>query len=153
MTVSQLDIQKSTEPKPMERLDVRPRSPWRRIFRRVFWLSLMFVVGAIAGGAGSAIMIDRMRHEILAHPEKLPDRLMTTIRHDAGSTLTESQDRAIREIIDRHHARFMKLHNEFHPQVKSELDALETDIGAVLTEEQRNLWLPRFRFVRQRMMP
>ena len=153
MSITQPSGKKIADLRTAATIGTRAHRPWRRMLRRAFWLILMFVVGAIAGGAGTTILIERMRSEILKHPEKLADRLMMTIRHDAGSSLTVSQDRVIREIIDRHHDRFMKLHNEFHPQVMSEIDALESDVAAALTEEQRKLWLPRFRFVRERMMP
>ena len=153
MSATQPQDEKAADGQSVATIVARPKRPWRRLFRRVFWLSAMFVAGAFAGGAVTTILIDRMRSEILKHPEKLADRLMMTIRHDAGSSLTETQDRAIREIIDRHHARFMKLHNEYHPKVVSEIDALETDLAAAMTEEQRNIWLSRFRCVRERMMP
>lgn len=153
MAISQLADQSDVLDKSVVRTGVQPHNSRWRICQRVFWLSLMFIAGGIAGSAGTTILIERMRHEILTQPEQMADRLMFTVRHDLGSTLTASQERTIREIIDRHHARFMELHNEFHPLIMSEIDALEADMAKALTEEQRNIWLPRFRFVRQRMIP
>lgn len=132
-------------------MTIAPRRNVRRILRRAFWLGLMFVAGALAGAAGTTIQIERMRHEFVTHPERIAERLTLMIKHDAG--LTDAETQAVRQIVEQHHLRFMKLHHEFHPKIRAEFEALETEVGAVMTEAQRQRWQTRFRMFRERMIP
>lgn len=128
----------------------KPRS-WRRIFRRVFWLGLMFAVGAVAGSAGTIVTISQMRSKLLNEPEQMADRFTELVRCDAG--LNDQETEVIRVIVDRHHAKMLAMHREFYPQVQAELNSLESDICAVLTPQQHERWLPRFRMFRKFVAP
>lgn len=121
-----------------------PVRMWRS---NAIWLSLMFIAGIVAGSAGTIIQVDRMRREMLAHPDRIVDRLTSDIRRDAG--LNDSETENIRTIVERHHQRMMSL----IPRMAEEFDALEKDIGEALTTTQRERWEPRFKQFRQHVFP
>lgn len=139
------------DPHPEAVLASSKKCSLRRILRRVFWLGLMFSAGIVCGGAGTVMVITKVRAEASAHPELMGEHLTEMIRCDAG--LNDAETEKIRAIVDAHHERLMVIHAEVFPKIVAELDGLETEVSAALTPAQRDQWLPRFRFFRKVFTP
>jgi Spy/CpxP family protein refolding chaperone len=105
-----------------------------------------FIAGILVGVAGD--------HLYLIHNGRLSPRHATRFSADrmaerlAGQLdLSAQQKTQVQQIIERHRAKIDATMNAVRPQVRSEIDATNAEIDAVLTPEQRT----KFAAIRMKM--
>ena len=102
-------------------------------------LSLLIFLGGAACGAGVAThLIVRSLHQPGQHPEGLSEHITARLAHVLD--LTDAQRQQVRQIIARRHDALMDIRRDIQPRVEVELSTLESELDAVLSEDQREKW-------------
>ena len=122
-------------------------SRWRR------WLfALLIFLGGVACGAGVAvIVIARVAHHVLTHPEEAPQRIAMRLSHRLD--LSKEQTAQVEQIIRNHQGEIGEIRREIQPRIESQLTQLESDIAAVLTPQQQQKWHALVATLRSNWLP
>ena len=67
--------------------------------------------------------------------------------------LDDQQFRQVEEILRRRQAALQEIRREFQPLIETELDRVEDEISAVLSDEQRQKWESHFGHLRRTWIP
>ena len=127
------------------------RAPRRRLGIRIVLSLIIFVSGGAAGTGITLLVIrDRVLHAI-HHPEEMP----ALIAHRMRGTLhlSDEQVQQVEKILGRRQLALHAIRREFQPQVERELDRVETEVSAVLDDQQRRNWRERFEQMRGEWIP
>jgi len=127
------------------------RAPRRPLGVRVVLSLIIFVSGGAAGTGITLLVIrERVLHAI-HHPEEMP----ALIAHRMRGTLhlSDEQVRQVEEILGRRQLVLQAIRRQFQPQVEGELDRIETEVSAVLDDQQRRNWRERFEQMRGEWIP
>ncbi len=121
-------------PRAADRLASPPRATWANAF-------LLVALLLASAFAGAAIATRLTRERMLAaalHPEQLPDRLLSRLADDLA--LDAAQQAAVAQIVRDWNAAFVSLQAIAQPQRVAGFRALQADVSAALTPEQRRKW-------------
>lgn len=124
-----------SEPSPSIQPPVHKRRSW---IKPLILAVIVFLGGGVAGGAGTLMFIHRHLGEFIRHPEEAPQKLMPILKRRLG--LDEEQSTKIEAIIREHHRELLEIRYEVAPRVRTELDAIQTEVSGILTPSQRGLW-------------
>ncbi|MCP4594024.1 MAG: hypothetical protein GY842_25100 [bacterium] len=112
---------------------------------------VIFVAGAITGGAVTVGFLKHHVHQILTHPDEAAEHVASRLR--SRLDLTDLQFEQVRSILLRRHAELEDIRREVFPRVRSELDAAHGEIAAVLNEQQREQWADHYDYVIRTWFP
>jgi hypothetical protein len=129
--------------------DPSVRRRWRR--RHILMATVIFLGGAACGAAVASHLILRSIHQTMHHPEGLSAHIAARLTRVLD--LTDTQSQQVREIIERRQQALIAIRRDIQPKVEVELSILETDIHAVLNEEQRVKWQEHVRQFRTHWLP
>ena len=96
----------------------------------VIALAVTFVAGAAVG-----VVADRILHRRGPMPEFATQALVR--RLDRHLDLTDTQEKKVAAIIERHHTNISSLFTAVRPRVREEIEQANREIEQVLTPEQR----------------
>ena len=107
-------------------------------WRMAFFGTIILLAGLVIG---SASMIILMPHRLLKPPpgpEFNSLIMIPPLRHKLG--LTPEQTEKIKPILNRHIEKLNKIRMDARSEVGETLKQMNTDITAILTEEQKQIW-------------
>lgn len=118
--------------------EIEPVIPVTPPPRRTKWIAALIVAGAFVAGvlvgiAATHLLLHR------GHRRHMPGRASHFMaeRLDRRLDLTDEQEKKVKEIIARRHARMDQVWGSVHPRVRAEIDATNDEIAKILTPEQR----------------
>ena len=134
-----------TETHDISSLPRPPRRAWRPLV-----LGLILLTSGAAIGAGSALYVIEQRIVNLAEetPERVSDRATKDMRSRWDLSLEQSE--RLKEIFHARHVAMKAIREEVRPRLEEELEAMRTDVLAVLTPEQAAQWNEKFERLRKR---
>ncbi len=112
---------------------------------------LIFLGGAACGAAVATIAIKHGVHHGDQGPHTISSHI--TSRLAGMLDLTDDQAARVREIILRRHNALIDIRRDIQPRLEVELAVLETEIAAVLNEQQRAKWHAHAASVRAQWLP
>jgi hypothetical protein len=112
----------------------RPRGRWKIIALVV----LVFISGAVIGGAVATMFIVHEVQYAIHHPDEFPARL--TARLTRRLSLTSEQSEHVQRLIDERVDHLKIIRREFQPKFRAELYGLHADVDKVLTPDQQTKW-------------
>lgn len=117
---------------------------------RAVIFSLLTLLSGIVIGAGITLIFVGLPSEESAPPgpEYFSRRMVAHLTRELG--LTESQQAQIRNIIEAHMTVLDAIRDEARPKVRQELDAMNTEILALLDKNQQQMWKDRIERMQQR---
>ncbi len=128
-----------------------PAPEKRRRWLTVLLALLIFGAGLASGVALTvAVAVHRLQY-LIHHPDEAPARIAARLERRLG--LDEQQKAKVEAILAKRQAELMTLRGQFQPQVVEQLNRLREEIGAVLTEPQRERWQRMFDELRERWLP
>ncbi len=110
--------------------------------------AVILLCGMVIGGGLTSFVVWRRVQNSVMNPRVMPARIVDHMRGPLD--LTDEQAQQLHEIFTRHHSRFEELRKEMEPLVEEELEAIRTEVAAVLTPEQLEKWNRRFDRMRKR---
>ena len=124
-----------SEQSPSIQPPIRKRRSW---IKSLILALIVFLAGGVAGGAGTLMFIHRHLGDFIRHPEEAPRKLMPILKRRLG--LDEDQAVKIEAVIREHHRKLLEIRYETAPRVRTEIDAIHTEVAEILTPKQRELW-------------
>jgi len=112
---------------------------------------VLFGSGVVVGGGVTVIVIVRHAQHMAQHPEEMPARATARLRR--ALDLTHEQADQVRGILTERQKSLMQIRTEVQPRVEAELDCVEAEISAVLTDDQRTQWHALFTRLRNKWLP
>jgi len=137
--------------------DASPSASMAPLTRRIGrWKPLLAAAAIVRGGGvcGAAVatyLILHVIHHTFDHPDMVSEHI--TARLTSFLKLDESQSRQVRRIIAGKQGALAEIRRDIQPRVEVELSDLESEIDAVLTEEQRVKWREHVRQFREHWLP
>ena len=89
--------------------------------------------------------------ELIHTPEIVPERLTDAMQRSLG--LSDQQADAVLAIYSKYLERFLERRRQMRPQVEADIEALQSEINAVLSPEQTEKWNKRFGKIKYIMFP
>lgn len=133
---------------PHESLTPTPR---RRRWPVVLLCVVLFLLGGITGAGLTAIFAIREARFVIRHPEVVPARATARLRR--ALDLSDDQAAQIQQILQKRQANLQGIRRDVEPRVNAELDALRSEIAAVLNPLQAKKWHRLFDDKRAAWMP
>jgi len=127
---------------------VRRRGRW---WRPLLFVVVAFVCGAVVGGGLTARFLLHRFIEGFQQPAIVAERIAG--RMDTFLDLDDTQQVAVRNILDAQVEEIIAIRNESIPEVLAVLRAGRDEVSEVLTPEQRKLWLQRWGNVASVLVP
>jgi hypothetical protein len=93
----------------------------------------VLIIGVIIGALGSTILRRQMWEDRISHfkkPDGFINRLIEKIEPEPD------QEKAIREILSKHHQKMIKISEESRNMIKSHADSLILELKPILSKEQ-----------------
>ena len=112
---------------------------------------VIFLAGAVAGGALAAGFLKHHMQHILTHPDEAAEQVAGRLRNRLH--LTDDQFDQVWAILSRRHGELEGIRREVFPQVRSVLDGAHEEIAAVLNEGQRKLWAEHYDHIIRNWFP
>lgn len=109
---------------------------------RTVLLIVIFISGAIVGAAATVIYQPDHRWRGRGSMEDIRDRM--TRRIASGLNLSQEQTEQVRQIVGEKLVRLRKIRREILPEMKEQAAALNGEVDAILTDEQRTRWEQRY---------
>lgn len=126
-----------------------PRPPGRR--RAVTLALVIFVSGAVAGGAIALTAVRHSTQSAFREPELVPARLAA--RMSRRLRLDPAQEAAVAGIIAERQAAWLEIRRSARPRVDAEIERLRREVAAVLRPRQAEQWDRWFERGRRRWLP
>ncbi len=128
-----------------------PVRPPRRRWRTILLAVVLLICGGVIGAGLTLVTVMHRVQYAMHHPEDFPTRAAERLRRSLA--LSPPQTRAVEAILRRRQAALQEIRRETRPRVEAEIDAIQKEVSAVLTESQvrkwnqwmtdkRKLWLP-----------
>jgi Spy/CpxP family protein refolding chaperone len=130
-------------------LSPMPHRHWRQ--RHILMALVIFLGGAACGAAVATVMITRSIHQTMQHPEGWSAHIAA--RLTSVLNLTEAQTQQVRQIIARRQDALTAIRRDIQPRIEVEVSTLESDINAVLNDEQRVKWRAHVEKFRAHWLP
>ncbi|MAT15117.1 MAG: hypothetical protein CMJ46_07585 [Planctomyces sp.] len=120
----------------------RRRSKWRIIVQLLLVL-LVFGGGVVTGGALAFRFVRQRMQNFETQSDTMIERIHTRMvwKYD----LSDEQSAQLKEILRRNFDDLIALRREFRPRLAAEMESIEEDVAAILTESQRAEWRENFR--------
>lgn len=142
--------QPSSPEAPQESRQPQPPGKRRRWLPVVLGL-VIFLSGTVFGACGALMAVrNRVLHAV-HHPEEMPPRVAARLRAKLG--LSDEQTAQVQQVLAERQQAFQAIRRDVQPKVVAELDRLETDVAAILDEDQRAEWRERFDQLRDTWIP
>lgn len=135
-------------PTSSKALAVRPR---RFRGRPLLLAAAIFMGGGVCGAALATFLIFHVIHHGFEHPDMVSDHVAARLK--GFLDLDEAQARQVRQIIARRQDALADIRRDIQPQVDAELSSLESEIDAVLTDDQRVKWREHVKQFREHWLP
>lgn len=124
--------------------------------RRARWLLLLvllvvFVSGGIVGGGSTDYMHRSGWVRLMRRPGEVPDRVMQMLRGKLD--LSDEQATQVDKIVRDRHREIEKLRAEVQPRIDRQIDEMQSEIDALLNNEQRDRWHDWVESLRHRWGP
>lgn len=133
--MSTTSAQPAEAAKPNPQTPVRKRRSWIKSLILAF---VVFLAGNITGGAGTLMFIHRHLADFIQHPHEAPQKIIPILKRRLR--LDPDQTVKIEAIISEHHRTLQKIRYDTTPRVRTEIDAIQTEVAEVLNPDQRKLW-------------
>ncbi|MCA9098279.1 MAG: hypothetical protein KDA36_07835 [Planctomycetaceae bacterium] len=133
--MSTIPAQPAEEAKPNPQPPVRKRRSWIKSLILAF---IVFLAGSVAGGAGTLLFVHRHLADFIRNPHEAPQKIIPILKRRLG--LDPEQTAKIETIIREHHRNLQEIRYETTPRVRTEIDAIQTEVADVLNPDQRELW-------------
>jgi hypothetical protein len=128
-----------------------PSVPARRRWPTVALALAIFAAGAVCGaGAAVLVIVNRVQHAI-HHPETAPSRLATLLQRRLD--LDDDQRAKVEALIAARQQEIAAVRRRFQPEIEGQFDQFRTDVDALLTDPQRDVWHAAFEKFRTRWLP
>lgn len=111
---------------------------WRRRVLVASLIVLVFVSGAVVGGASTGCLMMRRFHFRPKHPDQIPNRVVHHMRRKFD--LTDDQARQIHMVMSRKVDAMCGIHRDLYPKIESEMKRAEDEIAQILTPDQASEW-------------
>lgn len=125
------------------------------VIRRRRWWGVVVLLVVFVGGLGAGVVVTlgmicyQFEHR-LKHPQDIPARVTHRLQRKLG--LTDQQAQQVQDILTKRQASLMAIRREIQPQVDAEMDLAQSEIEAVLSEEQAKRCRSIFHKMRRRWM-
>lgn len=113
--------------------------------------ALFFFCGLLIGAGTTVYVMNNSIQDFLTRPDQLPDRMLH--RMDRVLDLSSSQHDTARLIIEGHFAHLDSIHRNVQPDIEATMNALRDDVAMILDDRQRDIWVRRFREIREKWRP
>lgn len=130
-----IPAQPTEEAKQNSQPPSRNRRSWVKSLILAF---IVFLAGNITGGAGTLMFIHRHLADFIRHPQEAPQKIIPILKRRLR--LDPEQTVKIEAIIREHHLALQKIRYETTPRVRTEIDAIQSEVAEVLNPDQRKLW-------------
>lgn len=120
-------------------------------WRTAFIVLAVFLSGGLIGAATTAVLLVRFHREIVREPTKLLGMVLYAVKSELD--LTDEQAVRIEAVFTRHHRAIDAIRADVHGRFHGEIEALESEVAQELDEEQRAIWIKRFRAFRADWLP
>jgi hypothetical protein len=122
--------------------DAAQTNPARRRWTAIALSVLIFLSGAVVGGAGVVLAAKELTLDRLNHPEVVPVKMGKRIGASLG--LPDEKTKEVVAILEARRAAIFDIFQEFRPRLSAELDRMRAEVSAILDEEQAREWETRF---------
>jgi uncharacterized membrane protein len=112
---------------------------------------LIFCFGGVVGAGILVIHVGRQAKDALDHPDLLPERAARRLKQRLD--LSDDQERQVQEIVRKHYPVIQQARENFIQVIDPELDAIETEIAALLAPDRARRFQERFEIFRDEMLP
>jgi hypothetical protein len=120
-------------------------------WRRWLFALLIFLGGAACGAGVSVVVVARIAHHVLMHPEEAPRRIATRLSHRLD--LSKEQTAQVEQIIRNRQGGIGEIRRDMQPRIETQLTQLESDIAGVLTPPQQQKWHALVATLRSNWLP
>ena len=120
-------------------------------WRRWLFALLIFAGGAACGAGVTVVVIARVAHHVLMHPEEAPRRIAMRLSHRLD--LSKEQTAQVEKIIRNRQGQIGEIRRDMQPRIETQLTRLESDIAAVLTPPQQQKWHALVATLRSNWLP
>jgi hypothetical protein len=111
---------------------------------------VIFLSGALAGGALTLAVTRRAALSALRQPQLVPEHLAARMR--SRLNLSPEQEAAVARILAERQAGWRAVRRSVRPQVDAELERLHDEVAALLSPEQVRAWDRWFERLRARWL-
>jgi BMFP domain-containing protein YqiC len=108
----------------------------------------LLLCGAVIGSALTVIAVNRAIDNRRNNPDAMPARVAEKLTAELG--LEPAQSEKVQAIIERHHEKLREIRSTFWRTTQTELRAMEEEILAALTVEQREQFEARWKELMKR---
>jgi hypothetical protein len=123
----------------------------RRLWQHILMASVIFLGGVACGAAVTCVVITRLVHHAIQHPEEATAHFTAHLTRRLN--LTDEQSEQVRQIIERRQRALTEIRRDIQPRLHVELSALEEEINSVLNDAQRVEWRALAGKFRDRWLP
>jgi hypothetical protein len=113
-------------------------SPARRYWRGILLGLLIFLCGAVTGGAVTIFVTARMVRHTIGHPEGMAHQVASGLTKQYN--LSPEQAAQIEAIIARHNEAVMNARGAAFAQMQKEIGEMKEEVARVLGEEHARKW-------------
>jgi hypothetical protein len=112
---------------------------------------VILMCGMVIGGSAVGWFVHARVMELIHTPEIVPEHITEAMERRLG--LTEQQADEVLAIYNKYLERFLERRRQLRPQVEADIEALHSEITAVLSPEQNKKWSKRFEKIKSIILP